>query len=70
MNKKILKQALLFENETPVYSNVKELCEVAVVYQDENNLYFLQAKRGQKENAPIRERRNPAIGLYLCLAHE
>ncbi|MBU1658754.1 hypothetical protein KKG72_06850 [bacterium] len=48
MNKSILRQALLFENETPVYSNVKELCELAVVYQDENNIYFLQAKRREK----------------------
>ncbi len=48
MNKKILKQALLFENETPVYSTVKELCERAVAYQDENNVYFLQAKRREK----------------------
>jgi len=48
MNKKILKQALLFENDTPVYSNVKELCELAVTYQDENGLYFLQAKRREK----------------------
>lgn len=48
MNRKILNQALLFENNSPVYSKVKELCEVASHYQEENTLYFLQAKRREK----------------------
>lgn len=48
MNKKILKQALLFENEPPIYSAVRELCELVVAYQEENNSYFLQAKRREK----------------------
>lgn len=48
MNKKILKQALLFENEAPVYSKVKELCEAAATYLQEGNIYFLQAKRREK----------------------
>ena len=48
MNKKILKQALLFENDNPVYSHVKELYEAVVAYQEENGLYFLQAKRREK----------------------
>ncbi|MFT7004531.1 MAG: hypothetical protein ACJAWW_001894 [Sulfurimonas sp.] len=38
MNKKLLKQALLFETKNPVYSDVKELCVLVVEYQDENNI--------------------------------
>jgi hypothetical protein len=45
MNKKILRQALLFEFETPSLSKIKELYEKAVKYQDENNLFFIKAKR-------------------------
>jgi len=48
MNKTFLKQVLLFENDTPTYSKVKDLCQKAMAYQDENHFYFLQAKRGEK----------------------
>ena len=48
MNKKLLRQALLFESNTSVYSSVKELCALALKYQSENEVHFLQAKRGQK----------------------
>ncbi len=48
MNKKIINQALKFENANPTYSQIKELCSLATEYQIENSLYFLQAKRGEK----------------------
>lgn len=48
MNKKIINQALKFEDENPTYSQVKELCSLAAVYQVENDVYFLQAKRATK----------------------
>ncbi len=48
MNTKIITQALLFEVETPTYSKVKELCELAMEYQKENNIYFIYAKRREK----------------------
>lgn len=48
MNKKLLRQVLLFENNTPIYGNVKELCALALKYQSENEIYFLQAKRREK----------------------
>jgi len=48
MNIKIIKQALLFENSNPTYSQIKELCNLASEYQSENGIYFLQAKRGEK----------------------
>lgn len=48
LNKKILIQAAKFENTTPTYSQIKQLCSLATEYQLENNLYFLEAKRGKK----------------------
>ena len=47
MNKTILKQALLFENNTPINSRVKELCKLVLDFQNENEVYILQAKKGQ-----------------------
>jgi len=47
MNRKILNQALLFENSNPTFSKIKELYKIANQYQSENCLYFLQAKRGE-----------------------
>ncbi|MFK5938303.1 MAG: hypothetical protein QM497_07900 [Sulfurimonas sp.] len=48
MNKKIINQALKFEDEMPTYSQVKDLCLLATEYQMENSVHFLQAKRGTK----------------------
>ena len=48
MNKKIINQALKFQNNSPTYSQIKELCLLATEYQLENDLHFLQAKRGEK----------------------
>jgi len=48
MNTIILKQAKKFENEEPVYSSVKKFCELASEYQEENEVFFLDAKRGKR----------------------
>lgn len=49
MNKKLLKQAKLFENEEPAYSRVRELCRLASEYQTENEILFLNnPKRGER----------------------
>ncbi|MDF1877661.1 hypothetical protein JHD47_07490 [Sulfurimonas sp. SAG-AH-194-L11] len=48
MNKKIINQALLFQNNHPTYSKIKDLYLLALEYQDDNSVYFLQAKRGEK----------------------
>ncbi len=48
MNRKIINQALKFENLAPTYSQVKELCSLVAEYQSENGIYFLQAKRGEQ----------------------
>jgi len=45
MHKVILKQAKRFENEEPTYSSVKVLCRLAFVYQEENEVFFLEGKR-------------------------
>lgn len=50
MNKKILRQALLFESETPVLSKIKELYDKALKYQDENAIFFIKAKRGEQSS--------------------
>jgi len=47
MNRKILNQALLFEDSNPTFSKIKELYKIANQYQSDNSLYFLQAKRGK-----------------------
>jgi len=48
MNKTILKQAKRFENEEPTYSSVKAFCSLAFDYQEENEVFFLEAKRGKR----------------------
>lgn len=48
MNKTILKQALLFQDERPPYSRVKELLQAILEYQNENECYFFHAKRGER----------------------
>ena len=48
LNKKLIKQALLFQNTNPTYSKIKELHQEALVYQQDNGVYFLEAKRGEK----------------------
>ncbi len=48
MNIQIINQALKFENNNPTFSEIKELYSLAVEYQQENNCFFLDAKRGQK----------------------
>ena len=48
MNKKIIKQALLFKEGNPTYSKIKELHREVLEYQQENEVYFLEAKRGEK----------------------
>jgi len=55
MNKTILKQALLFEDDNPVSSKIKDLGELASKYQNENELYFLHAKRREKDVIKNRE---------------
>ena len=48
INKALLKKTLLFEKTTPVFSIIRELNEMVVKYQEENNVYFFSAKRGQR----------------------
>ena len=49
MNKKILRQALHFANKNqPIYSKIKELYLLASKYEQENEVYFLYAKRREK----------------------
>lgn len=48
MNRTILKQALLFRDENPPSSKVKELSKQALKYQNENEIYFLYVKRGER----------------------
>jgi len=48
MNKTLLKQALKFKNNTPIYSQTTNLNELAKQYQKENNLYFIELKLRQK----------------------
>ncbi|MEA2073071.1 MAG: hypothetical protein U9O86_05750 [Campylobacterota bacterium] len=48
MNKKIINQALLFQNDNPTYSKIKDLYVLVLEYQKDNEVYFLHAKRGEK----------------------
>ncbi len=48
MSIKILNQALLFKNDKPNFSSIKELNSKAVSYQDENGCSFLYARRREK----------------------
>lgn len=48
MNKKILKQALLFKNSQPNFSAIKALCDIASTYQNENGYSFIYARRREK----------------------
>ena len=48
MNKKLIKQALLFQEGNPTHSKIKELYTLALEYQSDNGVYFLEAKRGTK----------------------
>ena len=51
MNKTILKQALLFENDKhPNPSKIKQLKELSTYYSFENDVYFLEARRGLKSS--------------------
>jgi len=50
MDIKIINQALKFENSSPNFSEIKELYSLAAQYQQENNCFFLDAKRGQKSS--------------------
>lgn len=46
--KKILKQALLFEHETPSYSAVRELFRAIKEYEQEHSVFILEGRRGKK----------------------
>ena len=49
MNKRILRQALKFEsNKTPPYSEIESLALLAFKYEQENETYFLKAKRRER----------------------
>ncbi len=48
MNKKLIKQALLFQEGNPTHSKIKDLYTLALEYQSDNGVYFLEAKRGTK----------------------
>ena len=51
MNKTILKQALLFEDDKhPNPSQIKQLKELSSYYSLENDVYFLEARRGLKSS--------------------
>ena len=38
----------MFENENPAFSRIKELNRLAIHYQNDNNVYFFKAKRGEQ----------------------
>jgi len=49
MNKKILRQALKFKsNQNPPYSKIEDLALLASKYEQENEVYFLKARRGKR----------------------
>ena len=48
MNKAIIRQSLAFEYEQPTPSSIKQLTKLALSYQEENDVYFLDVKRGKK----------------------
>jgi hypothetical protein len=50
MDKKILRQALKFESKNPAPSVVRDLYALASEYQNENEVFFIQAKRREKAN--------------------
>ena len=53
--KKLLAQALLFEQESPVYSKVKELFSAVKKYESENGVFVLCGKRGERVELKNRE---------------
>lgn len=53
--KKLLAQALLFEKESPVYSQVKELFSAVKKYESENGVFVLCGKRGERVELKNRE---------------
>jgi len=46
--KKLLVQALLFEQEAPVFSKVKELFSALKEYESENGVFVAQGRRGER----------------------
>ena len=54
-HKKIINQALLFQDANPTYSKIKELYKLALEYQNDNEVYFLEARRGEKSYIKNRE---------------
>ena len=48
MNKTIIKQALEFEYEQPRPSSITQLIKLALAYQIQNDIYFLDVKRGKR----------------------
>ena len=50
MDKKLLKEALLFKNSSPPFSKVRYLFEKALHFSQENGVFFLQAERGKRAN--------------------
>ena len=55
MNKTILSQALLLENNNVPSSKIKELHKLALKYQSENEIYFLYVKRGAQSTIKNQE---------------
>lgn len=48
MNKTLLNQALLFQDELPQHSKIKKLYELAISYQNMNDCFFIESKRGER----------------------
>lgn len=48
MDKILLKQALLFQDEMPQHSKIKKFYEMATGYQNLNNCFFIESKRRQR----------------------
>ncbi|MBN2896924.1 MAG: hypothetical protein JXK05_13650 [Campylobacterales bacterium] len=59
--KKLLKQAMLFETQSPIFSSVKELYSTLKAYENEYEVYILEGKRGERVELKNRE----AFFLFL-----
>ncbi len=72
--KKIIKQALLFKEDNPTYSKIKELHKQVLEYQQDNEVYFLEAKRGLKSFIKNEEEfftfLSQLLGVSICTFEE
>lgn len=48
MNKALLNQALLFQNESPQHNKIKKLYELAIEFQNMNDCFFIESKRRER----------------------